>query len=177
MKMLHFLQIILWVNCAILLLSCQNKIATYEGYIKDSQGKAIEDVSVVVIKDIRSKKIGNEVRSDENGYYKVNLSDSIVHVGFAHPMYKRIMVPLTLTKAEIDRNQAKIKALDVVLQSDPRYIYYTGKVVDENGKPLKDVHIIGSGGGVMGKTSRKGMYTIGFCVGNCEQEIKLSKTG
>ena len=150
------------------LASCQEKLF-YEGYVKDAKtGKPLEDAEVAIV--LKTRKAFTTT-TDQNGYYKISfpLTDTIL-IGCSASRYKGFRQVIMIDKEKFKQNNNKLNFPDIALEFDSSGgAYCIGKVVDENGKPIKgvDVCLIPENGGlaVSAVTSKNGTYTIKNIVG------------
>jgi len=152
-----------------LLASCQEKLS-YEGYVRDAKtGEPLEGVLV----EIGIPKTRTLIKTETNaeGYYKISfpLADTIL-LGCRTPRYKGFGQFIMIDKEKFKQNNNKLNFPDIALEFDSSGgAYCIGKVVDENGKPIKgvDVCLIPENGGlaVSAVTSKNGTYTIKNIVG------------
>jgi len=149
-----------------LLASCQEKLS-FEGYVKDAQtGKPLEDAEVAVI--MKTKQIiTTETNSD--GYYRITFpcTDSII-LFCRLPRYISNRQYIIINEEKYRQNN-NIKSPDILLKVQKNRIYCSGKVIDEYGKPIKNVEVIRITNDAMfqvAKTSEKGIYNLIFHSGN-----------
>ena len=157
---------------------CQN-IATYEGYVKDAKtGEPLEGVHVEIVIPKTRTLIKTETNAE--GYYKISFpkTDTIL-TRYSCTPYQRIRECVVIPLEDCEKNNNSFKAVDILLkyevpknQADCR-----GKVIDEYGKPIKEVDVIADWGGRVDITSKRGEYVIANLKGNRVIKYYLRKKG
>jgi|GEM_PF-3179864 len=152
----------------------------YEGYVKDAVTKApLKGVNVVAVIDFEKGK-AFEVKTDKHGFYSVKLpwldkNVQIIYEGFPR---ESVTKEILVTKKESEENNNRVKAPDVLLNipAKPDQVICRGKVVDENGKNLEDVHVSRLRA-IVYTTSKDGEYIVIFLKGNQNVKHRFSKVG
>ena len=155
---------ILTICCILFFLaSCQEKLS-YEGYVKDAQtGKPLEDAEVNIA--FLTGKVFT-TKTDHNGYYKITFpcADSVLFMcsgSVRHQGFRKVVI---INHEERKKNDNKFNIPDILLKFKKNRAYCSGRVVDAQGKPLKDIEvawITSDGGSATGAiTSKEGTYTL-----------------